>query len=56
MGDSLRFLDFSSGGSHVLATVQSLGRGLTVSPDGGTILYSVRKPPNVDLMLIENFR
>jgi hypothetical protein len=36
--------------------VENLGRGLTVSPDGGTILYGVRKPPSADLMLIENFR
>ena len=27
-----------------------------LTPDGRTILYTVRKPPNADLMLIENFR
>jgi eukaryotic-like serine/threonine-protein kinase len=55
-GDVLRFLDFATGHSRDLATVHNLGRGLTVSPDGETILYTVRKPPNADLMLIENFR
>ena len=55
-GDTLRFLDFATGRSHELATVHHLGRGLTVSPDGRTILYTVRKPPSADLMLIENFR
>jgi len=55
-GDTLRFLDFATGRSRELATVHHLGRGLTVSPDGKTILYTVRKPPNTDLMLIENFR
>ena len=54
--DSLRFLDFASGRSRELAVVDHVGRGLTVSPDGRTILYSVWKPPEADLMLIENFR
>jgi dipeptidyl aminopeptidase/acylaminoacyl peptidase len=55
-GDVLRFLDFATGHSRDLATVHNLGRGLTVSPDGRTILYTVRKPPSADLMLIEDFR
>jgi Tol biopolymer transport system component len=54
--DSLRFLDFATGRSRELATVNNLGRGLSVSPDGKTFLYSVWKPPSRDLMLIENFR
>ena len=54
--DTLRFLDFATGRSRELAAVDYVGRGLTVSPDGKTILYCVRKPPSVDLMLIENFR
>jgi hypothetical protein len=36
--------------------VDNLGRGLSVSPDGKTFLYSVWKPPSRDLVLIENFR
>jgi WD40 repeat protein len=55
-GDVLRFLDFATGRSRDLATVHNLGRGLTVSSDGRTILYTVRKPPSADLMLIEDFR
>jgi Tol biopolymer transport system component len=54
--DSLCLLDLATGRSRELAAVDYLGRGLTVSPDGETILYCVRKPPNMDLMLIENFR
>ncbi len=55
-GDTLRFLDFATGRSRELATVHHLGRGLTVSPDGKTILYGVWKPTSADLMVIENFR
>jgi len=53
---SLRFLDLATGRSRELAVVDHAGAGLTVSPDGKTVLYGVRKPPNADLMLIENFR
>jgi len=32
------------------------GQGLTVSPDGKTMLYSTGFNSNTDLMLVENFR
>jgi Tol biopolymer transport system component len=53
---SLRFLDLATGRPRELATIDNVGAGLTVSPDGRVILYGVGKPPNKDLMLIENFR
>jgi Tol biopolymer transport system component len=53
---SLRLLDLATGRFRELAVVEHLGRGLSVSPDGKTILYCASKPPNIDLFLIENFR
>jgi len=54
---SLQFHDFASGRSRVLSTIEgTLQIGLTVSPDRKTVLFTVQKPINRDLMLIENFR
>jgi hypothetical protein len=33
-----------------------IANGFTVSPDGRSLLYTVRDQPGSDLMLIENFR
>ncbi len=53
----LQFHDFASGRSRVLTVIDgSLNMGLTVSPDRKTVLFTVQKPLNRDLMLIENFR
>ena len=30
--------------------------GLSVSPDGRSILYSQKDPPEMDIILVENFR
>jgi eukaryotic-like serine/threonine-protein kinase len=54
---SLSFLDFRTGKSRTLIGIE--GRpflGLGVSPDGSTVLFSIRKPAQFDLMLVENFR
>jgi Tol biopolymer transport system component len=54
----LRFLTLASGKVDVLNTYQSLGgQGLSVSPDGKTIIVAGVEPSGAeDLMLIQNFR
>lgn len=53
---SIRFLSFATGQTAVVATTgRRLNLGLSVSPDGRFILYSVIEQ-NDDLMLVENFR
>jgi Tol biopolymer transport system component len=53
----LQFFDFATGKSRVLTTIEGQREpGLAVSPDRKTVLFSVSKPINYDLMLIENFR
>jgi Tol biopolymer transport system component len=54
----LQFFDLATGRSRVLTRIEGqlwLG-GLTVSPDRKIFLFTVNKPLNFDLMLIENFR
>jgi hypothetical protein len=47
----------ASGRSRALTAIEgSVYLGLAVSPDRKTALFSVQKPINRDLMLIENFR
>ena len=48
-------LDPSTGQSRLLGTLEE-GVGLTVSPDGKTILYDEAVGEGSDLMMIENFR
>jgi Tol biopolymer transport system component/predicted Ser/Thr protein kinase len=53
----LQFFDFATGKSRLLTRIEAQPYpGLTVSPDRQTVLFSVAKPINFDLMLIENFR
>jgi Tol biopolymer transport system component len=55
----LRFMDRQTGRDRVLGKLEKLALGmpgLTVSPDGSTILYSRLSHISADLMLIENFR
>ena len=53
----LRFYDFTTARSRTLSGIEhSPGLGLTVSPDRKTVLFTVTKPINRDLMLIENFK
>ena len=53
----LQFFEFATGKSRLLTRIEGqIFWGLTVSPDRRTVLFSVAKPINFDLMLIENFR
>jgi Tol biopolymer transport system component len=54
----LRYLDLATGLTRLLSKFQSQeGNGLSVSPDGRTVLYSgVRMSAGDDLMVILNFR
>jgi len=53
----LQFFDFATGRSTTVArNLGEISVGLTVSPDGRTILYSRVDSSVDDLMLVENFR
>src|SRR5271157_1763456 len=53
----LQFYNPASGRSTTVArNLGDVSQGLTVSPDGRTILYSRMESPVSDLMLVENFR
>ena len=56
---SVHVLDLKTGRDRRLGTLEELRPrplGLSVSPDGRTIVYPRRHDRNADLMLIENFR
>jgi len=57
-GDArLQYFDLATRRSRTVATsLGNVGLGLTVSPDGRTILYSRVDSAVDDLMLVENFR
>jgi Tol biopolymer transport system component len=57
-GDAaIRFLDLTTQAIRTVAVLDRLARtGLTVSPDGRTILFAQVDNYDVDLMLMENFR
>jgi Tol biopolymer transport system component len=53
----LQFYDFATGKSNTVArNLGDVNLGLTVSPDGRTILFSKVTSSVNDLMLVENFR
>lgn len=53
----LRLFRFAGGKSEILTRIDGEpGYGLTVSPDGKTILYALFSQYDADLMLVENFR
>ena len=55
----IHVLDLATGRDQPLGTLEGLTErplGLSVSPDGKTIVYPRQLPTNADLMLIENFR
>jgi hypothetical protein len=53
----LQFYDLATGRSTtVVRNLGEVAQGLTVSPDGRTILYTRMAAPVNDLMLVENFR
>ena len=53
---SLVRYDTASGRRQRLGTLTNVNMGLTVSPDGQTIIYSRENLGGADLMMIENFR
>jgi hypothetical protein len=52
----LSLLDPATGRDRLLGSLDWPGMGLTVSPDGKTILYTKVVGEGSDLVLIENFR
>jgi hypothetical protein len=56
--DDLCFCEFNTGKTlKILHIARGLGRGgITVSPNGRTILYTQMAEAGSDLMLVENFR
>jgi len=55
-GLPLSLLDPATGRDRLLGTLEGFLEGLTVSPDGKTILYAKDAGEGSDLVLIENFR
>ena len=56
-GSSIQFLRFATGAvERILSFEREPYHGLSVSPDGRSILYSQRDPREADIMLVENFR
>jgi hypothetical protein len=54
---TIQFLRFTTGRIEPVVTIgRATAAGLTVSPDGRTILFSVYEHWGQDLMLVENFR
>jgi Tol biopolymer transport system component len=54
---TLEFYDLSTGRRRVLAAIKGrLRLGLTVSPDRKSVLFSLNRTSEADLILIENFR
>jgi serine/threonine protein kinase len=54
---SVEFLDFATGTTTTIVKVaKPLDLGITVSPDGRTLLYAQIDSAGRDLMLVENFR
>ncbi len=52
----LYLLDPATGRDRLLGTLEQAILGLTVSPDGKTILYTKLENQGSDLMMIEGFR
>ena len=53
---SIRFYDFESGQTKLITHLPGMTRwGLSVTPDGQSILYSQERDEGADLMLVDNF-
>ena len=55
-GHSIEFLDFRTGKTRTIFSVDKPTGDLSVSPDGQSILYSQQDSRSSDLMLVEDFR
>ncbi len=56
-GHSIQFFDFASGDTkEVLKLEQQAMWGFSISPDGGSLLYTLWDEVGGDLMLVEDFR
>jgi Tol biopolymer transport system component len=56
-GSALAYLDFATGKIKLLLPrIRDSGFGLTLSPDGHSLLYTQTDSSGADLMLVENFR
>ena len=54
--NQIRYFDFSTAKSQLLAEVNgAIGNGMSVSPDGRSLLFTLAGPRQSDLMLIEGF-
>jgi Tol biopolymer transport system component len=54
---NLQFLDFKTGRIKIIAHIpKPVQTGLTISPDGRTLLYSQIDQDGSEIMLAENFR
>ncbi|HET9531391.1 MAG TPA: DUF5050 domain-containing protein, partial [Blastocatellia bacterium] len=55
-GTSIQFLNFADGKIKPIAAIaKPVFLGLTISPDGRSLLYTQRDQEGFDLMLVENF-
>ena len=52
----MRLLDFETGKAISVASEGRVGSGLTVAPDGKSIVYALAKPNESSIMLVKNFR
>jgi len=52
----LQFLDFATGQIKAIVDIEDIGEGVSVSPDGRSLLFTERSQTNSDIMLVENFR
>jgi Tol biopolymer transport system component len=53
---AIHFYSFASGKSRQVVAVGETSQGISVSPDGQTLLYCQIDERRSDLMLVENFR
>jgi Tol biopolymer transport system component/DNA-binding winged helix-turn-helix (wHTH) protein len=52
----VRFFDFETGKAISVASEGRVGSGLTVAPDGKSIVYALAEPNESSIMLVKNFR
>ena len=57
LNSSIQFLSFATGKVNMVARMSAPpAKGLSVSPDGRSILYTQLDESGCDLMLVENFK